>query len=171
MQDNQREVDLAYVAGLIDGEGTFCISKSSYKRVSKNPAYTPYIRVGMTSKMAIELIRDITGMGTITYDNRDQRSGFGYKQKGFWLWSVSTVKKIPEFLDLILPYIRLKKPQALLMKEYCENFGYTKYRRAGLSPELVLYRESVWRKMSELNGNQRPQRLNPEAPQKGEAIV
>lgn len=162
MHGNQREVDLAYVAGLLDGEGTFCISKSTYKIGKRKPCFTPYVRVGMVTKMPLEIIKDITGMGTITYDARDKRSGFGYRQQGFWLWSVCTVTRIPEFLELMLPYIRLKKPQAELMKKFCEGYCKTKYPRGGLSDEVWLFREQIWHQMSNLNGNQRPQRLSPE---------
>lgn len=163
MHGNQREVDLAYVAGLIDGEGTFCISRSIYRKSNRNPCFTPYVRVGMTTKMPLEIIHDVTGMGNITYDNRDKRSGFGYRQKGFWLWSVSTVKRIPEFLELIILYIRLKKPQAILMKKFCEGFQYQKYKRGGVPKDIWLLREQIYFEMSLLNGFQRPQRLNPEA--------
>lgn len=162
MQGNQREVDLAYVAGLIDGEGTFVVSKSTYKHKNRRPCFTPYVRVGMIVRMPLEIIQGITGHGTITFDPRDHRSGFGYRQRGFYLWSVSTSSKIPPLLDLLLPYLRLKNPQALLMKEFCENYGKTKYPRGGIPEEVWLYREQIWRKMSELNGNQRPQRLSPE---------
>lgn len=67
-QDNQREAILfAYLAGILDGEGTIRISRT---KVNKHPnwnlRYCGAVGVGMVNKEIIKLLRDtFTPEGTV----------------------------------------------------------------------------------------------------------
>lgn len=54
------EIDLAWVAGLLEGEGSFCIAKKKDR-----PSNYPIITCNMTDLDVIERLRGITGVGSI----------------------------------------------------------------------------------------------------------
>lgn len=93
--------DLAYVAGLIDGEG--CI----HLEVSKGRWYQPRVSVGMTEPALplLTSLRDEWG-GTL-YQMRKPTT----KWAGAWTWHM-TGHPAAKLLTAITPYLRLKGNQA-----------------------------------------------------------
>lgn len=109
-QDNQREAVLyAYLAGIIDGEGTIRIG---YGKTGTK--YYAAIGVGMSSKPIVELLRNtFTPSGTIWIERVPSR-------KIMYRWGTSGNKVIPSILDKILPYLIEKREQAILLKQFCK---------------------------------------------------
>ena len=122
-----RKVDLAYVAGLIDGEGTICIHRNKVK----NQKVYLQLRVDITNtnEWLIQWLKFAFGGHT----DVSRRDGKGKNWKPAWRWSLSS-NRASTFLTLVLPYLRLKKPQA----ELAINFQKARGNRGHRSTEYEL---------------------------------
>ena len=95
-----KNTDYAYIAGILDGEGTISISNSQYMTV----------RIRNTNKGVLEWIQGVTGAGKIYGDSRSKaRRCYSLEM---------TANKAAAFLHLVLPYIRIKRKQAILALNY-----------------------------------------------------
>lgn len=116
--------ELAWLAGIMDGEGSFLISVNSTHR-----SIYPRISVTNTNKYMIEKIIDIIEKIGIEHWNVKVR----IPKKDTWKTniqiSIITAKRVLLFTNSILPYLIAKKENALLVKEFCESrislpYGY-----------------------------------------------
>lgn len=103
MNDN----DIAYAAGLIDGEGSILLVKA---HSSENR--TPHVTMGSTTIELVEWMRDIFGGKIVNKVSRNP------KHKDAYEWKVS-YRKALDFLRLVLPYLKEpeKKRKAILLLE------------------------------------------------------
>jgi len=99
--------ELAYIAGLWDGEGCFCIGLSPKKNRRKSPYWFAVASICMTDKSALRLLRKHFG-GTINCYSRKGVSKDVYEWK---LWS----RKAAAFAHKILPYLRIKTKVANIL--------------------------------------------------------
>ncbi len=105
-----KRTDLAYTAGIIDGEGWICI-----KRTPR--AYQITVGVGNTNEWLINWLQFSFGGGVYP------RTGLADNQKPQWHWNLST-RQAGNFLKLILPYLRIKRPQAELAIQFQSRRRY-----------------------------------------------
>ena len=104
-----RKTDLAYAAGIIDGEG--CIGISFHRQVRPNKSYTFYelqVRVNHTNEWLCQWLRFAFG-GHVSPRNSQSMKRNTWKPQ--WAWEIAARRALV-FLELIYPYLRLKKPQA-----------------------------------------------------------
>lgn len=98
-----RKVDLAYVAGIVDGEGWIGLRISN--RVRGKIAYTLAVSVANSNEWIIQWLKFAFGgnccCAEFPEDNR----------KASWQWSIVANDAL-KFLDLIYPYLKLKRTQA-----------------------------------------------------------
>ena len=128
--------ELAYIAGIIDGEGHLGISKNTTKRQrQRNPKYQSEICVINTDKRLMDWLESKMG-GLI---NARNMNGKNVKKD---IWKISYRWRIqeslhPELLNLILPYLVIKKRQAELIIEYWskKTRQYRKGRQWEMSDE------------------------------------
>lgn len=173
MQDNQRQTVLwAYLAGLIDGEGSFVIQKTSVDKIAKSskcisPKYLAYFCIGMVDKEPLDLIQETIGAGKV-YEERvpDRRS----------LWRIRFAGRLSlmPFVRNLLPYLIVKKKQALLMLDFCENWESPKNengKRAKTSDQELQRREEAYLKMRKLNAVGVAATTNPRSTRECEVIV
>jgi hypothetical protein len=101
------ETSIAYVAGLIDGEGCIRVKKSkAYKCQGRStPGYHASIQIKMTDKGAIEFVASVLG-GWHYVQRSALRSG-----RPLYTWQVSDLKA-ETAIKVVLPYLRVKKAQA-----------------------------------------------------------
>ena len=148
--DNQRQgpLALAYIAAIIDGEGSIMITRSTSGKGRKTPSYTPRVKVQMTTLPCIQFIVDHTGLGKI---NKEEDRKVRGNRRPLYQWQIHSLGDCHKFCDLIMPFIVLKEDQCALMLAYCENFGKTEYRTYGVPDDVREYREEAYRLMGELN--------------------
>lgn len=89
-----RLVDIGWVAGIIEGEGSFYINRFKYKNGFKNPSIT--IRVGMTDKDVIDKLEKLTGMGNTVF--REIPS-----HKTMYYWEVGQQKDAAALMMTLYP--------------------------------------------------------------------
>lgn len=140
--------DLAYTAGIIDGEGTIIIDKFRDKRREYGKYYyTLRIRVAMIDFEVPEWLEEIYGGSTfIKIFKRD------FIRKPQAVWSI-TSRRAVDFLKLIKPYIKIKHKQidiAIEFEKTClRHGGNRKYEK--LTPEICAQREILSKRIRDAN--------------------
>lgn len=166
MQDNQSQTHWSYIAGIMDADGCFMIFK--HKRKTKNKqteralsfpknvdswaiTYLPGVKIAMIEPGAIDLIQNQMGFGYMHIDGaRKNRPN----SKPIYHWYMRDKNRIAEFIENLLPYLRVKKNRALHLLEFCRHLQGVKLTGyKGLSKEELDYREDMYCKMREFNGN------------------
>jgi hypothetical protein len=155
------DVDLAYIAGLIDGEGYIGIKKSTYQiRVVKdmvNPSYHERIQIRMVDEEAIKFIADNFG-------------GFYYKEKPhsrspkpLYCYQASDLKAT-NILKQILPFLKVKRKNAEIVLKLRESKedprarsggnrgGRRRGKGIGMPSNIVEYREHLYLLAKSSNG-------------------
>ena len=148
MQDNQREV-LAYLAGLFDGEGTICIQRDvrpTDKETGryKGATYTVTVRIGMIQKEPMELFREFFQVGYLDCEKKY------HNFRPMWRFSIRRREDVKSAIKSLLPFLRVKREQALLALRYFDFFPKGKpYVSQNQSWEM---KEEFRQRMCELNG-------------------
>jgi hypothetical protein len=66
-------------------------------------------------------------------------------------WELRKRKILIPFLKELLPYLRAKREQCLVLIDVLENWVNPFNRKLGMSPEELQRREVAWKKMRQLN--------------------
>jgi hypothetical protein len=96
-----------YIAGFFDGEGY----------VGLAPGY-PCIIITQKDKKPLEVMYNYTELGKV-YDR-------GKNQRNVWQWKIHTFDEVEKFINLVIPYIIVKKDQCIWLSE---NLKYWNYRQ------------------------------------------
>jgi hypothetical protein len=110
------KTDWAYLAGLVDGEGCITIACGYYFRKDKGKHFWHHqerLTVGNTSRLMIEWIVEKFGGELYVHPKQYNR------RQQFYEWRLRGGKsKYEEILLGILPYLKVKRKQALLLLDY-----------------------------------------------------
>lgn len=139
------EVTRAYIAGLVDGEG--CISISRDRR---GVSYHLRVEISMVNKSVIQFLHNSLGGGFYRHNKARGR------QREDWSWRVFG-QRAYNVLKLLLPYLRVKKANAMLGIDFRDNWqdqrrqsGY-KRGQPHIQYEELKRRQECYIKMKELN--------------------
>jgi len=140
------DIELAYVAGIIDGEGTICITKISSKWVKSQSGFDYYshVGVGISNKDLCEWLKIKFG-GCVT---RQKRSAKFPNSKDIWMWQIRRSHTTP-FLKAIEPYLKIKRLQAQNVIEYQERITPSNSKK--LTSEDYALREAQYLLAKSLN--------------------
>ena len=132
------DVEKAYLAGILDGEGSIGISRYQHPQ-SKVPHYVTYFSIANTSEELMEWLEEkIFKKISIKRKIKPRKSGFG--KKPCYQITIGT-KKVYLLLKTILPYLVIKKKRAEKVIEFAEQ-RFLKPRKVPYSErELELYEE------------------------------
>ena len=154
------ELDFAYAAGLIDGEGH--IAATSHRTTSRGRSVStkgkPYfkfdsrISMSLTAKEPLDWLLEKFG-GTVYFKKMPEEKNW----KDQWTWVALGNQSKARLLKGIIPFLKIKQKQAVLLLEYVQlkKFGTTKRRQ-----EIIAL-------CSELNRKGKPVETNtPDCPEK-----
>ena len=165
LYDNQREaVLIGYLAGIMDGEGSFSIAVSRNHPARKTPAYYHKVTMGMVYKEIVELFQ--TRYGGSVREERVQN------RRPIFRYNLQNREGIEKLLEELTPYLVEKKERAILLKEFVQHAkGYSRVRDElgrviETSEEELAIREDFYQRMKELNSGKHPQRLTEQTPEK-----
>jgi hypothetical protein len=129
---------VAYLAGLIDGDGSFYLG-------SINDRYRPILQINMTDKRTIMWVAKQFG-GTIA-DLAKPDSGTNNEQQFQWRMKArdELMRLVPELLNFLIT----KKLQAMLVLEFCTKFNAGKGNRYSEEEKWLMKKYSEL--MRELN--------------------
>lgn len=112
------KTDWAYIAGILDGEGSISITSSSVYRNGikiSSRTYGLKVIISNTNTNLIKWLQDCIG-GKVCVSSRPGKKDSTpvHQNKVCYRWTPSRHKLTKQFLLAVLPYMRLKKEQALL---------------------------------------------------------
>jgi len=142
--------ELAYAAGIIDGEGCIYIDRFFDKRKKhNNPNYVLRIRVAMTDFEVPEWLEDKFG-GVIYLIKKDN-----VKHRDQCAWSLNG-RNAAEFLKKIETYTKIKLKQIKIGLEF-EKLRFDNIPKKGrygflsIPPEILTLKEALWILMHDAN--------------------
>src|SRR5579859_5842671 len=100
--------EAAYVAGIIDGEGTICLNRTSAQGEN---GFAARLTIANTSVLLLETITGMVGTGSVVGRRERERRRTGYT----WVCPVGDIQRV---LENVLPFLVLKKEHAVLLLEY-----------------------------------------------------
>lgn len=136
----------AYMAGIIDGEGSIRFCKDPKLRCQRiSPWYYAQVTLGMTDKRIPELFAKVTGKGKV----RMERVPNG--RKPVYRWALTGRFQILDLLKKLLPYLIVKQQHAKEMIQVLETWNIPFNRAKGLSQMELQRREDTWQLFRKLN--------------------
>lgn len=140
-----KKADLAYIAGLIDGEG--CISLTKKFRKGKSPEYRIILRVGNTDPLMVGFCRKRLG-GFIYLSHSKKRKHKCYVWKTAGGNAIIALKKV-------YPFLITKRKKAKLAFEFRKTFCKNPICGSGhtVSKGILKRRESAYIKMKKLTNS------------------
>jgi len=145
--------DLAYAAGLIDGEGYIGITeltpvtrcRGNGTRVRKSPQHRIYVTVNMTERAAIEWMHQTFGGHFQPLKQRNPR------HKAVFRWSV-TSEAAAIFCEILAPHLKVKARQArLAARFYRERLAGNFQGNGGVPADELALRRNMLAEIKALN--------------------
>jgi len=110
---NLSETEKAYLAGLIDGEGSIHFGLNTSETV------IPRISISSSNTEVLEWCRNKIGKGYISTLSAHSFEGKFHKETHQFI--IQAKPTVLPFLEAILPYLIIKKKQAELVVEWCKS--------------------------------------------------
>lgn len=101
-----RDIDWAYAAGFVDGEGCIAVTRSFVRRLDRYQ-YSVQIVVANNRREVLDWMQSLWG-GWVVSVLSPLRGGLA---KDSWTWRCPTGQRAQPFLEGIRPYLRLKQAQ------------------------------------------------------------
>lgn len=116
MLENEK---IAVVAGIIEGEGTFSLSKSTNQKNNKHyVSFNPQLIIINSNLRLLEFCQDILG-GTIN-EKEEPKGSYPIHGRVFDL-RITGQQQISDQINKLLPYLITKRKDAELLNEFCIN--------------------------------------------------
>lgn len=157
---SENEHNWAYVAGLMDTDGSFQISRG-VKPNRKSFSYELRATIQMLSIKGINFIYETCGLGNISLITRSR--GSNCRQLFHYRWKITNHHELKLFLTRILPYISYKKEQCLTLLDFLDKYSTER------TEDQKMLRDNFYNKMKNLNkyGVYKPSLIDLEAQEQG----
>ena len=132
------EIEKAYLAGFIDGEGSIGIQQDSHARYGRI-----CLRISNTNEMIIRYIRDLIGFGAVVFIKRQKdkwQDAYSYQVASYQCKIV---------LEQLLPYLKVKRELGELALEF--QSSVIMGGRRVLNPKDIIKRSMIRNKVLTLN--------------------
>lgn len=118
------ETERAYLAGIVDGEGTITLT-----RTHRNRTASPQLSISSTCFDLLDYVRCVTGCGHVT----SKKKSLPHHRQS-WHWQIHSAGNVLRILRDIRPFLRIKAAQADLILSHYKDLtpGNGRY-----SPELL----------------------------------
>lgn len=107
------EVERAYIAGLVDGEGSIFVAAVGPKR---NRTVYPVVTVAMTHRGVIDWLSERVAAGTVKLHNQTNLRRYPQLKPQFRVQVFGKRAKL--LCEALLPYLRVKREQARLVTTF-----------------------------------------------------
>ena len=138
------EIDIAWAAGFIDGEGCLRIAKHA-NAGGVNPIYHLHLAISQNRRETLEHCQTIIGVQSSICRFPDRES---FRRPVFLLTYLCANAR--DALTLLQPYLVRKKAEAMLALEFALRLQVLRSGRTPHTPEEIAIREEYYRRMKEL---------------------
>ena len=145
---------LAYLGGLIDGEGHIGIKRSYSTRECKSRTFHERLSVGMQQRTALVMLSQRFG-GTVV--PRSQVNTSFRVARPYFVWEIAD-RMAASACTVLLPYLRIKRKQAMLVLKLraSKDRGYKRPAGGLMDSRVIEYRERLYRRVRALQSYDRP---------------
>lgn len=141
---NRENVNMAYAAGILDGDGSFGIGKLSTKA---NPLYFPVIQFTNWRRELVDFLQSNFGGTIVTTKGIVKKDGsIGHP---IYRWRLRSRENVKPVLERIIPFLKIKQGRANLLLEFINKMPFA--RGQILSNEILVARERYYLKMINYN--------------------
>lgn len=150
-QNNEGPYFWAYIAGLMDTDGSFSIERAVRKPAEGNRQkrdlikYRPKILLSMVTEKSIRYLLENCLYGSVHIINANTAL-----RKCAFRFTISSRPEAIEFLKRIIPYLQTKAIQAIKLLNFCRNYVPTN-GLATIPQDELEYRENCYREIVLLN--------------------
>ncbi|MDD4905916.1 MAG: LAGLIDADG family homing endonuclease [Methylobacter tundripaludum] len=137
--------DLAYLAGIFDGEGTIFIEKSKTANRKHDYRFRLTVNICSTDEWLIKWLKQCWG-GYVYFEARKIKNN---NLKNAWHWSLQN-RKAAEFLKNIIGYLHIKLPQAKLALKFQAHMQQGGHRTKDKSDQNYLEQEECYSLMKDM---------------------
>lgn len=102
----KRALQLAWVAGIVDGEGCVSLTRRQPQHGAISPSYRMVLKVTMCDRRTVYRVRHIMGVGTI---QRQRSKSINWSDAWVWFCNAADTQRA---LVQLLPYLVTKGAQA-----------------------------------------------------------
>lgn len=120
-----QEVELAYLAGVIDGEGTITIERTGNRRLNGIQGLSPKVVVANTDTALIDYCANLFKRIGVKPHIKMQKRGYKTRKKDQYWITIGTLTKCRKLLIPIMPFLIAKHAQAELVMEFIRIRGDT----------------------------------------------
>lgn len=138
---------IAYLAGLVDGEGYVGIKKTHGRKDCVNPQYHERIQIRMVEEKAIKLFKNTFGGN---YYRETEHSK--YSKKPLYCYQ-ATDKLAAGIIKILIPFLLIKKRQAEFIlqlrksKEDPESYKRGSPARRPMKASIIKHREYLYKQI------------------------
>jgi LAGLIDADG endonuclease len=123
---------IAYIAGIIDGEGCISIQVDRRPRLIRGKeintvTFKPYLEIGMTDEACLRFIHKAIGLGSLRFKKHEP------PLKDSWVFVVTGQRHLTMILTLVNPYLIVKRKQGELTREFCMSRMFEDHPRFGVT--------------------------------------
>ena len=131
--------ELAYLAGIVDGEGNIAIAKKPARAKSgeKTSTHWNYVKISNCDIRLLNWVLSVTGRGTISQESR----AYTDNRRNHFTWIITSVAAA-SLLHEIYPYLVIKKDQANVVFRFRQTFSSRRSCRFGI-PDWVSRERNV----------------------------
>lgn len=104
-----------YLAGFMDGEGCIGLYKHKDNRTKNGFTISALVSIGNTDKSLLNEIQKLSNGVVVDHKHKNNNAKMLYNLQ------IQNHQDIISFLELIYPYLILKKEQAKLMIDFCKK--------------------------------------------------
>ncbi len=145
------QIELAYFAGIIDGEGCMYIGNFDCNKKTGIPYFQTHIQVCNTDKNLIDWIQNTFG-GKVSIKSRERTDR---PRKLAYLWN-SSGERVTHLCEVLLPYLIVKKKECEIMLKMRATYSknHCEIGTQGIQPmslDIVAYRQSLMNEMRSLH--------------------
>jgi len=132
----------SYIAGLMDTDGSFMIHKRIAHNGMKSPNYLAKISYGEKDIRTPTFIKSVFPFGVISKKGNDNCVN------GRFVWELVVKEDMIEFIKMVLPYMKVKKQNAQILLNFCENYKPVKKgHRFGIPKEELEFRDNCYQEL------------------------
>jgi len=141
----QLPTEIAYLAGIIDGEGCFYIGQIKQGKYGTRQQWHVLVKITSCDVVLIDWLREhFTGCSENTYRWTSKKAFY----RGVYSWSLGG-EALDYFLPLLQPFLTIKKEHSKVMIKIRKTFKNRGSKR--LSEETLNIRKKLMIKMRNLN--------------------
>jgi hypothetical protein len=141
---NRKNIDMAYMAGIMDGDGSFSIIKL---KTNASPLYYPFLQLVNRREEMIDFCKKNFGGSVHLPAKHICKDGSEGNQ--VYRWRLRGIEHVGPVLENIIPFLKIKRDRAEFLRDFIANFKFKRGYR--LSHDDLAARERDYLKMVNFN--------------------